>query len=130
MLFPRAARPPTETPMFDLFRRDRARAQPPTPPSVAVPAAVPEMKASAAGNLVAWPGSAGRAAPLPRDAALLTQSGFLRNPIGFRAVRLVAEAAAALPLTLQDATTRYAQHPVLDLVARPNAAQGRAELLE
>jgi HK97 family phage portal protein len=50
--------------------------------------------------------------------------------MGFRAVKLVSEAAAALPLVLQDATRRYDQHPVLALIARPNGAQGRAELLE
>ena len=39
-------------------------------------------------------------------------------------------AAAALPLILQDNDRRYDQHPVLDLIRRPNGAQGRAELLE
>jgi HK97 family phage portal protein len=72
---------------------------------------------------------AGRATA-PGNTAQLTQAGFLRNPVGFRAVRLIAESAAALPLVLQDAQTRYAEHPVLDLVNRPNPAQGRAELLE
>ncbi len=96
----------------------------------AVPAAVPETKASAAGAFVAWPQATGRAAAAPRDGAALTRSGFMANPIGFRAVRLIAEAAAALPLTLQDRDRRYADHPLLDLVGRPNAAQGRAELFE
>ena len=52
------------------------------------------------------------------------------NPIGFRAVKVIAEAAAALPLVLQDQNTRYDLHPVLDLMRQPNAAQGRAELFE
>ncbi|HAW47532.1 MAG TPA: phage portal protein, partial [Roseovarius sp.] len=34
------------------------------------------------------------------------------------------------PLVLQDAEQRFAVHPVLDLVAAPNPAQGRAELFE
>jgi HK97 family phage portal protein len=50
--------------------------------------------------------------------------------VGFRAVKLVAEAAAALPLVCQDRGTRYETHPVLDLFRSPNAGQGRAELLE
>jgi hypothetical protein len=102
----------------------------PAAPAAAIPAAVPEAKASAAGALIPWPGAAGRPAPAPHGSGALAQAGFVRNPIGFRAVRLVAEAAAALPLVLQDATTRYSAHPVLDLIARPNPAQGRAELLE
>ncbi len=60
----------------------------------------------------------------------LTKAAFQGNPIGFRAVKLVAEAAAALPLICQDAERRYEAHPVLGLLARPNGAQGRAEFLE
>ncbi len=88
-----------------------------------------EAKASAAGPVVAWH-SAGRAAWSPRDTASLTRTGFSGNPVGFRAVKLIAEAAAALPVVLQDHERRYAQHPVLSLLARPNAAQGRATFLE
>jgi HK97 family phage portal protein len=88
-----------------------------------------EKKASATGRVVAF-GSSGRVAWSPRDAVSLAKAGFQGNPIGFRAVRLIAEAAAALPVICQDAERRYDQHPVLALLARPNAAQGRAELLE
>lgn len=86
-------------------------------------------KASAAGSVVAWT-SAGRVAWSPRDTTSLTRSGFAGNPVGFRSVKMIAEAAAALPLVLQDAAQRYDTHPLLTLLARPNAAQGRAELLE
>ncbi len=135
--------------MFDFLRRKSASSEaapapfPDAAPAAAalgVPAAVPapsptasmapESKASAAGALVAFPATAGRAASAPASTAALTVAGFSGNPVGFRAVRLIAEAAAALPLVLQDRTRRYAEHPVLDLVARPNPAQGRAELLE
>ena len=89
----------------------------------------PERKASAAGRVASWH-SAGRVAWSPRDAATLTRTGFLGNPVGFRCVKMVAEAAASLPLILQGEGQRFAQHPVLDLVRRPNAAQGKAELFE
>lgn len=89
----------------------------------------PERKASAVGRVIAW-GSSGRVAWSPRDAASLTRSGFQGNPVGFRAVRLIAEAAAALPLVCQDEAQRYETHPVLGLITRPNGAQGRAEFLE
>ncbi|ARO14267.1 phage portal protein [Ketogulonicigenium robustum] len=75
-------------------------------------------------------GAAGRTAFAPREGSGLVRAGFGANPIGFRAVRLIAEAAAALPLILQDQTRRYDTHPVLDLLARPNSAQGQLELLE
>ncbi|MEM7753059.1 MAG: phage portal protein [Pseudomonadota bacterium] len=89
----------------------------------------PEAKASAAGPVIAYAGS-GRVAWSPRDTGSLTRQGFTGNPIGFRAVKLIAEAAAALPLVLQDAETRYDSHPLLSLMTRPNAGQGQAELLE
>jgi HK97 family phage portal protein len=91
--------------------------------------AVPEKKASATGRVVAW-GSSGRVKWSPRDAVSLTRTGFMANPVGFRAVKLMAEAAAALPLVCQDAERRYDSHPVLGVINRPNGVQGRAEFLE
>ena len=101
--------------MFDFLKRAEVK--------------VPETKASATGRVVAW-GTSGRVAWSPRDAVSLARTGFQGNPIGFRAVKLISEAAAALPLILQDHERRYEQHPVLDLIRRPNGAQGRAELFE
>ena len=91
--------------------------------------AAPEQKASATGRVIAW-GSSGRVAWSPRDTVSLTKSGFIGNPVGFRAVRMIAEAAAALPLVCQDAARRYDAHPVVELMRRPNPGQGRAELFE
>ncbi|AUJ63813.1 phage portal protein [Aestuarium zhoushanense] len=102
--------------MFDFLKRGTAQDAP------------VEAKASATGKVLAM--GAGRAVWSARDTVTLTKSGFTRNPVGFRAVRMIAEAAAALPLILQDRDRRYDVHPVADLLARPNAAQGRAELLE
>ena len=89
----------------------------------------PERKTSATGPVVAYH-TAGRVAWSPRDTVSLTRTGFAGNPVGFRSVKLIAEAAAALPLVLQDSARRYETHPILDLVRRPNLAQGRAELME
>ncbi|WP_136637445.1 phage portal protein [Pseudooceanicola onchidii] len=99
--------------MIDYFRKEAA----------------PEQKASAAGPVISYH-SAGRVVWSPRDVASLTRTGFAGNPVGFRAVKLIAEAAAALPLICQDDCARYDSHPVIDLLARPNPAQGRAELFE
>lgn len=90
---------------------------------------VAEAKASATGPVIAWHGS-GRVAWSPRDTVSLTKAGFSGNPVGFRAVKMIAEAAAALPLVLQDDTQRFETHPLLSLVSRPNGAQGRAEMFE
>ncbi|MDC0737537.1 phage portal protein [Cognatishimia sp. SS12] len=88
-----------------------------------------ERKASATGPVVAYH-SAGRVAWSPRDTASLTRTGFTGNPVGFRCVKLIAEAAAAVPLVIEDASRRFDSHPLLPLIKRPNAAQGQAEFLE
>jgi len=114
--------------MFEFFRKSKG--------------AGIEEKASAVGPLMAGPlaaGGTGRVAALrsvnrvswtARDTVSLTRAGFLGNPMGFRVVRLVSEAAAALPLVLQDCERRFDQHPVLSLIRRPNPVQGKAEFLE
>ncbi|MEP3299357.1 MAG: phage portal protein [Pseudoruegeria sp.] len=102
---------------FEFFRRE------------AIGAGAPEQKASAAGRVIAYH-SAGRVAWTPRDNVSLTKAGFMGNPVGFRAVKLIAEAAAAVPLVLQNQSERFETHPILDLLKRPNLAQGRAELFE
>ncbi|CAM3077136.1 phage portal protein [Paracoccus nototheniae] len=107
--------------VFRLFSRDAAR----------VPqGAAPEAKASAVGRVVAFASGGGRAAWSARDTGSLTRGGFMGNPVGFRCVKLIAEAAAAVPLVCADRDNRYAVHPVLDLLRRPNPGQGRAELFE
>jgi HK97 family phage portal protein len=105
--------------VFDFLKR--------APEHQAVP--LTEVKASATGRVVAF-GSSGRVAWSARDLVSLAKTGFLGNPMGFRAVKLISEAAAALPLILQDNERRYDSHPVLDLIRRPNPAQGRAEIFE
>ncbi|RJL05620.1 phage portal protein [Paracoccus aestuarii] len=92
--------------------------------------AVPERKASATGRVVAFASGSGRPVWTARDTGSLTRGGFVGNPIGFRSVKLIAEAAAAVPLVCGDRERRYELHPVLDLLRRPNPGQGRAELFE
>ena len=88
-----------------------------------------ETKTAAPARVIGWHGAS---APgwSPRDAGALTRNGFAANPVGYRAVKMIAEAAAALPLVLQDDNRRYDSHPILALLDRPNCGQGRAEFLE
>lgn len=102
---------------FRLFSREEKQAP------------APERKASATGRVVAF-ASGGRTVWSSRDTASLTRGGFVGNPVGFRCVKLIAEAAAAVPLVCEDRERRYDVHPVLDLLRRPNPGQGRAELFE
>jgi HK97 family phage portal protein len=72
----------------------------------------------------------GRPLWTPRDYAALAREGFQRNPVVHRAVRLVAEAAAALPLSLVEGGRMLERHPLLALLRRPNPREGGARFLE
>ncbi len=89
----------------------------------------PEAKASAAAPLVTFHG-AGRTAWSARDNATLTRVGFLNNPVAYRCIKLIAEAAAAVPVVVQDSRRRFDDHPVGTLLSSPNPGQSGAALLE
>ncbi|HCX11936.1 MAG TPA: phage portal protein, partial [Hyphomonas sp.] len=53
-----------------------------------------------------------------RDGAALTRDGYLANAIAYRAVRMVAEAAAAVPLvTAHEGASRLLRRPQPDGIA-------------
>ncbi|MGE0409790.1 MAG: phage portal protein [Amphiplicatus sp.] len=89
----------------------------------------PEKKASKARSLVALAAPAA-ASWTPRDYASLARAGFERNVVAYRCVRLVAEAAAAIPLAVVDSGKIAAEHPLLALLKHPNPEQSGAELFE
>ena len=74
--------------------------------------------------------SVGRPLWTPRDYGALAREGFQKNAVVHRAVRLVAEAAATLPLVLAEGGREVADHPLMALLARPNPREGGARLLE
>lgn len=58
-----------------------------------------------------------------RSGAALTRDGYLRNAVAYRCVRMVAGAAASVPLVCEDG-------PAADLLARPQPDVTGTELLE
>src|SRR5690606_25716387 len=72
----------------------------------------------------------GRARWTPRDYAHLAEEGFGKNPVAYRCVRMIAEAAAATPLAVFANGARSDNHPLARLLARPNPEQSGAEWLE
>jgi HK97 family phage portal protein len=89
----------------------------------------PEAKESRAGAAIALY-VAGRPVWTPRDYAALAREGFEKNAVVHRAVRLVAEAAASLPLTLTEEGRGLAEHSLLALLAKPNPREGGQRFLE
>jgi HK97 family phage portal protein len=67
-----------------------------------------------------------------RDYRSLAREGFERNAVGYRCVRMVAEAAAGVPLVVADprGPAVDAGHPLARLLAEPNPGQSGVELLE
>ncbi len=74
--------------------------------------------------------SGGRPVWSPRDYGSMAREACQRNAIAYRCVRLVAEAAATLPLTLLEGEAELTEHPLLALLARPNPRSGGQAFLE
>lgn len=93
------------------------------------PAEAADFKASRTGRLIAMH-HAGRPVWTGHDYAPLTRAGMLQNPIVYRAVRMISEAASAVPWLLYEDDAELADHPLLDLLARPNPVESGIEFLE
>ncbi|MFO1149290.1 MAG: phage portal protein [Alsobacter sp.] len=93
------------------------------------PAAPTEHKTSRTGPLIAW-SQVGRPVWTPRDYAALAREGFQQNAVVHRSVRMIAEAAASVPLLLFEGERELAEHPLLALLACPNPRDGKAAFLE
>ncbi len=65
-----------------------------------------------------------------RDYRAFAREGYTSNPVAFRAVRMIAEAAASVPLLLYDRAQEISDHPLLALIAHPNPFADGASLLE
>jgi HK97 family phage portal protein len=89
----------------------------------------PEVKDSAARTMVALT-TAGRPVWTPRDYECLAREGFAKNPVAYRCIRMIAEAAASAPLVVFHEGRRAADHPLQRLLDRPNPEQGGPDLME
>ncbi len=88
-----------------------------------------EAKASAVGPLLAWE-PLGQPVWAPRDYSAFAREGFMQNAIVYRSVRMIAEAAASVPLLLYEGDEEIERHPLLDLIAHPSPDQTTADFLE
>ncbi len=88
-----------------------------------------ETKQSAAAPLIAL-NAHGRPVWTPRNYTALAKEGFMRNPVAYRCVRMIAEAAASIPFTLREGASELDRHPLLDLLKKPNPVTGGVEFFE
>ncbi len=93
-------------------------------------ARVPEIqKGSATGALVAFE-QLGQPVWSPRDYAAFAREGFMQNAICYRSVRMIAEAAASIPLLLYESDNEIGDHPLIDLLRRPSLDHTGTDFLE
>ncbi len=65
-----------------------------------------------------------------RNYQSLVDEGYRKNVITHRSVRILSESAASVPIQLFRGDRKLDHHPLLDLLARPNPAQGRTVFFE
>ncbi|WP_137389938.1 phage portal protein [Rhodoligotrophos defluvii] len=108
-----------------ILERLKWRATRPVSPA----ATAPEEKRSATGPLIALH-MQGQPVWTPRNYASLAREGYAHNAVGYRCVRMIAEAAAAVPWLLYDGNAEVNRHPLLDLLTSPNPVSSGADLFE
>jgi HK97 family phage portal protein len=92
-------------------------------------ARVSDEKASRAGAVIAME-TLGKPIWTPRDYQAFAREGYMQNPIVYRSVRMISEAAASIPLLLYEGSHEHETHPLLDLIRQPNAIQTSADFFE
>ncbi|MEE4384172.1 MAG: phage portal protein [Pseudomonadales bacterium] len=89
----------------------------------------PEVKESRTGPVVSmW--NVGRPVHTPRDYESFAKEGYERNIVVYRCISLIAESVATIPWRLYRGDREVVDHPVLEILERPNPLQSRTEFLE
>lgn len=87
-------------------------------------------KTSAAGPVIAY-AQVGKPKWTPRRYDALAEEGYRKNVIAWRCISEVARASASIPWLLYDeAHQELEQHPLLELLKKPNPLQGTAQFME
>ncbi|MBS0237296.1 MAG: phage portal protein [Proteobacteria bacterium] len=86
-------------------------------------------KGTATGPLIAYQ-NLGEPVWAPRDYSAFAREGFMQNAIVYRSVRMIAEAAATIPLLLYEGVNEIEDHPLIDLIRRPSLDHTGTDFLE
>jgi len=86
-------------------------------------------KGTVTGPLIAYQ-NLGEPVWAPRDYTAFAREGFMQNAIVYRSVRMIAEAAASIPLLLYEGTTEIEDHPLIALLRRPSLDHTGTDFLE
>ncbi len=89
----------------------------------------PQQKRSNVGSYIAMH-EIGKPVWTQRTGTALTQAGYRQNPVVYRCVRLIAEAAASVAINVFEAQSEHETHPVSDLLSRPNPREAGSQFFE
>lgn len=65
-----------------------------------------------------------------RSFSSLAREGYMKNPVAHRSVRMIAEAAAAVPWLIAVDAKPMDSHPALDLIRKPGSRQTGVDFIE
>jgi len=89
-----------------------------------------EAKASTVGSVISER-QLGQPVWTGRDFTAFAREAYQINPIGYRGVRMIATAAATIPIVAHNSAGDLLEsHPFIDLLKRPNPARGQVSFLE
>ncbi|RWX76018.1 phage portal protein [Neorhizobium lilium] len=89
-----------------------------------------EVKTTSLGGAFAIVSGEGAAHWSGRSYAALSRTGFMKNPVAYRCIRMIAEAAAAVPWLAYEGRSEIADHSARSLLARPNSRQSGPDFFE
>ena len=95
----------------------------------AKPVAAAETKSTTLSSFFAL-ATSGQAHWSSRSYASLAREGFMKNPVAYRAVRMISESAASVPWLFYEGEAEVPDHPLKSVFARPNQRQSGAEFFE
>jgi HK97 family phage portal protein len=88
-----------------------------------------QLKASRVGPMLAMD-SLGQPVWSTRDYSAFAREGVMQNAVVYRCVRMIAEAAASIPILLYDGDTELSDHPLIQLLASPSPGQTGQDFFE
>ena len=86
-------------------------------------------KGSRTGTLLAFE-QLGQPVWSPRDYGHFAREGFMQNAILYRSVRMIAEAAASIPLLVYERGEELEDHPLVDLLRQPSLDHTSVDFFE
>ena len=86
-------------------------------------------KGSRTGTLLAFE-QLGQPVWSPRDYGHFAREGFMQNAILYRSVRMIAEAAASIPLLVYERGEELEDHPLVDLIRQPSLDHTSVDFFE